>query len=676
MGSNDEIKEITTGRILVIDDEQPIVEAIARMLETEGYQVDVATSGAEGVSRFREGLQDLVLTDLRLGDMTGTDVLREVKVLKPGTAVIILTGYATTESAVEAIKLGANDYLTKPVRMSELSMAVRNQMSSVKLSVKIAELNSEVAEERDKLRRSVAELSLLKRLASRMMSALSYFEGFELILAFLVEEVKADVALIYDIERNSARLSANSNPNKSELLQLCEVINSRVGEIVDGIVCTPDIFKAGDYTVSEDQQGSIASSLSVTLYQEGRPFAMLVAASRTDRDFHQKWQEFAQKIAEEASEFLSRVKRSVEHQQHWTSAIVEHTLDGLVVMHLTNGKFLVNPIARSFLEIPLGQNPTRQLIEDRLSIKLTEILEELNSTDESGSLKRTIVRHADIQWRGKPLYVRLNISKMPAGREATGDELLLVIQDVTQERAVEEMKAKLMSNISHELRTPTAVIKEFISLILDGVAGDLTSSQRQYIQIMQSNIERLSRLIENLLTLARSDSGGFSIVLRPLDLPSIIKMVAESLTPKMSHKGMKLIVNLPPSLPLVYADRDAVTQILTNLIENARKYSKENTTVQVSAVAKGSRVELAIADQGYGIPASEQEAIFKRFHRLVDKDDPRFQEGVGLGLPLVKDLVTRHGGDIWLTSEVGVGSTFFVSLQIASENEEEHSAGS
>lgn len=659
----------TSGRVLAIDDEEPVVDTISRMLSTEGYDVEAATSGVEGLRLFRANPHDLVLTDLRLGDITGTDVLREVKALQPKTAVIILTGFATTESAVEAIKLGASDYLTKPVRMSELLMVVRNQMSAVQMTSRIAELNRAVEEERDKLRRSVAELTLLKRLASRMMSALSYMEGLELILSFLVEEVKADVAVIYDLERRAARLSATSHPNPHEIQQLRDIINRAGGELGSDPRCTIESFEGGDPASPADPDGKLRSFISVPIHQDGRPYGLLVAASRNDPAFRDKWGPFANQIAPEASEFLARVKRSVEQQQHWTSAIVENTLDGLVVVDRTQAQFLVNPVARSLLEIPLGLEPTREMIESRLSLKLEEALTELRKEADRADGRRTIVRHADLRWRGQEVFVRLNISFLPGGSGADGREMLIVMHDVTQERAIEEMKAKLISNISHELRTPTAVVKEFISLILDGVAGDLSDSQRQYIQIMQGNIERLSRLIENLLTLARSDSGGFTVVLRPIPIPPIVESVVQSLAVKLARKEMTIVVHLPPDMPIVYADKDAVTQVLTNLIENARKYSPEDTEVEVRAVVKGNRIEISVKDEGYGIPAGEHEAIFKRFHRLVDKDDPRFQEGVGLGLPLVKDLVTRHGGDIWLESEVGKGSTFHFSLQIAQEDE-------
>lgn len=658
------------GRILVIDDEEPVVEAIGRMLEVENYEVQTALNGVEGVELFKAGRHDLVLTDLRLGDIPGTEVLRQVKKIDPNVAVIILTGYATTESAVEAIKLGADDYLTKPVRMSELSMAVRNQISAVKLQERVRTLNEEVAGERDKLRKSVAEIGLLKRLASKMMSALNYLEGFELLVSFLVEEIDADIAAIYDLERGTLKLTTSAAPSKNELESLSALLNHYAKGLGYSTDIKPESFTGETACAIADPELELVSNIVLPVYLEGRLFALLVAASRNDPNFHKTWDEFARKIAAEASDFLLRVKRSVEHQQHWASAIVEHTLDGLVVIDASRQQFLVNPVARSILEIPAGKEPTREMVEDRLGLKLVDLTDELAKLKESADAKRTAVRHVELFWRGQQAYVRVNASSLPGDGKSDAGEMLLVLQDVTMERSVEEMKAKLMSNISHELRTPTAVVKEFISLILDGVAGDLSASQRQYIQIMQSNVERLSRLIENLLTLARSDTGGFTIILRPLELVPVIESVAQSLSVKLNQKRMTIELNLPHDLPLVYADRDALTQIITNIIENARKYSPNDTTVTVTAVGKGPRVEIAVADEGFGIPASEHEAIFKRFHRLVDKDDPRFQEGVGLGLPLVKDLVNRHGGDIWLTSEVGKGSTFFVSLQVAHEDEE------
>lgn len=660
--------ESTTGRILIIDDEQVIAEALAEMLRREEFSVDTATSGKEGIDKFIETRHDLVLTDLRLGDMIGTDVLAKVKQINPITCVVIITGYATTESAVEAMRLGANDYLTKPVRMSELVRTVRTQISSMLLEKQIKSLNRAVEAERDKLRRSVTELDLLKRLAGRMMTALSYIEGFDLILNLLVEEINADIAVTYMIENNNVRTFTASESSHSELEQVMNIINEQGRELF-GIDLNCDIEQFKSVEVSDDiAESSLKSCVVVPLQLENRPFALLIAGSRLDENFETVWSDFIVQLSQEASEFLSHVKRSVERQRHSTAAIVEHTLDGIAMINPATEEVLMNPRAHNLLDLPSGEIPNIESLGERLGCDLKETWHNLTQNEKENGKKNAVLQ-AEITHHGKPLFLRLNISVLP-NIGGDDDSLLLVMHDVTKERAVEAMKNRLISNISHELRTPTAVVKEFIALILDGISGPLNEAQIQYIKIIQSNAERLSRLIENLLTLARSDTGGFTVVLQPTELLPIIQNVKDSMSLKLTKKQMQISTIIPENLPLVYADQDAVTQILTNLVENAFKYSDIKTEVEISVNVKGARIELAVADRGYGIAPEDQEDIFKPFHRLVDQDDPKFQEGVGLGLPVVKDLVTRHGGDIWVDSKVGEGSTFTFSLQVAESTDE------
>jgi len=663
-------------RVLVIDDEPSVVGLFQQLLTQEGYEVDIAGSGEEGLEIFARKRHEVVLTDLRLGDMTGLDVLKMVKRGKPSTAVVILTGYTSLESAMEALRLGANDYLSKPARSMDLLKSVRNQMASVELAEQVQALNQAVAEERDKLRRSVAELTLLKGLAERMMTVLSYAGGFEVILNLLVEEVAADVAVIYFLDDRTARLAASSEVSRRDLEQLSEVIEHRASKLLGmELVCTSDNFVGvppGAKTAEGDgiRRGGFVSTVAVPLRQGERAIGLLLAASRANDGFEAEWGEFITQLATSGSEFLQRIKWSVEAQRHFTAAVVEHTLDGIIAISPQSGDVLINPVARSLLELPSGESPTSEQVTLWLNLDLKGIWAELKNADSDDPSQRIKSVRIDRIVNGQKFFLRLSISLLP-GQEGQDDMLLIVLHDDTQERAVEEMKNRLISNITHEVRTPTAVIKEFMSLIMDGVAGELTDAQRQYLQIMHNNIERLARLIDNLLTLARSDTGGFAIVLRPIELRPIINEVANSMDVKLKRKRMHLNVQLPDELPLIYADTDAVTQVITNLVDNAFKYSAEDTEVTIEAQAEGSKVVISVADQGYGIPREDQEKIFRRFHRLVDEHDPRFREGVGLGLSLVKDFVTRHGGEVWVKSAPGEGSTFYFSLQVA-EVDKEH----
>jgi signal transduction histidine kinase/DNA-binding response OmpR family regulator len=664
------VNEKLEGSILIIDDDPAMLEILAEMIKNEGFDTDKAYTGAEGIELYNKKLHNLVLTDLQIGDMTGIDVLKYIKGRNNYTKVIILSGFASTESAIEAIKLGACDYLTKPVRIVDLIKTVRTHLTAAKQNIQIGELNKAVAEERDKLRRSVAELMLLKRLAERMMSALSFDEGFELILKMLVEEIGADVAIIYDLATRNIRGNSSIKLSPIEIEQLATAMNSRGRKHLDRDIGCSIQALTSHFTISKNESGSkLHSIITVPLHHKGKPFCLLTVASRNDEDFERELSDFITKLAQDASDFLSRIKLSLERQQYHTAAIVENSADGIIVINPVSGDTMLNPVAHNILKLSQEEVPTPETIAKKLDYNFLEDWDELKARIHENIPKPVVSADREIIEQGYKSYYNYRISILPSS-EGGADKLLIVIHDNTKERSVEEMKNRLMSNITHEVRTPTAVVKEFTSLILDGVAGDLNDSQRQYMQLIQSNIERLARLIDNLLTLARADSGGFTIVLQPLSILTIIETVIASMTVKLDRKNISISQELPPELPLVFADKDAVTQILTNLIDNAFKYSPENTAIKVSAIEKGTRVQISVADHGYGIAPSDQKNIFTRFHRLVDQNDPRFQEGVGLGLALVKDFVARHGGDIWVESEVGVGSVFYFSLQVAQENEE------
>lgn len=656
--------ESPRGRILVIDDDPVVPELFQKVLSSDGHNVDIALSGSDGLKMFkRVNAYDLVITDLHLGDASGLDVLKVIKEFSPRTEVIILTGYASTESATEALRLGADDYLVKPVRQVELLKTVRQRLAAQQLQDRVDELNRRVAEERDKLRRSVAELSILKAMAERMMQVMSYVGGFEVVLKVLVDEVSADAAVIYDLHQRSARLSARHSLSRDDLVWLSESIRNHSRRLLGyEVECAPNNFEGLPASAAPTPGTPFQSAAATPILQGDQPMGLLLAASRFNPDFESDWGEFLSQLSVSASRFLTGIRSWADRQRHFTASVVEHTLDGIIVLSPQTGDALINQAARKMLDLP----PDAGLEVDTL-LNLLEFDLDAFKAKSGGAAPEVVTRSLERTVQDRRAFLQVTASRLPASGE-DGEMVLFVLHDVTRERAVEEMKNRLISNLTHEVRTPTAVIKEFMALILDGVSGELTPTQRQYLQVMHSNVERLSRLIDNLLTLARSETGGFAVVLQPTELRPLVLNVANSMDVKLRRKRINLNVTLPPELPLIYADPDAVTQVLTNLVDNAYKYSPEDTEVGISAEVRGNRVVIAVADQGYGIPRDRFDDIFKRFHRLVDENDPRFQEGVGLGLALVKDLVTRHGGEVWLESELGKGSTFYVSFLIAAED--------
>jgi two-component system phosphate regulon sensor histidine kinase PhoR len=245
---------------------------------------------------------------------------------------------------------------------------------------------------------------------------------------------------------------------------------------------------------------------------------------------------------------------------------------------------------------------------------------------------------------------------------------------IVQANSVQQAQTDFVSTVSHELRTPLTSIKGFADTILR--AGDRldASQQKRYIGIIKDQADRLTRLVEDLLAVSRLESRKLQLTIRAIDLDEAVQRVVRNLTDKAEKHT--IVTKLPPGLPPVWADADRLEQILTNLIDNAIKYSPAGTTVTIVArsIARNPEdtahemVEFSVIDQGGGIPKDQLPEIFNKFSRL---DNPlvRQTEGTGLGLYITKSLVAALGGFINVDSEKG-STTFTVRLPAATLEEQ------
>jgi two-component system phosphate regulon sensor histidine kinase PhoR len=239
---------------------------------------------------------------------------------------------------------------------------------------------------------------------------------------------------------------------------------------------------------------------------------------------------------------------------------------------------------------------------------------------------------------------------------------VLVFHDVTELRRLERMRQDFVANVSHELKTPLASIKAYTETLLDWALHDETVNVR-FLQRIEEQADRLDRLVLDLLSLARLEAGQEVYEHAPLALAPTIQAASEAHRGRAEAKGIDYIVDLVALDPRVevYADEEAVRQILDNLIDNAIKYTPEGKRVVVSSQAVGKEVLMEVSDTGNGIPRPDLPRIFERFYR-VDKARSRELGGTGLGLAIVKHLVQSLGGRVDVTSRVGSGSRFTVLL--------------
>jgi PAS domain S-box-containing protein len=234
--------------------------------------------------------------------------------------------------------------------------------------------------------------------------------------------------------------------------------------------------------------------------------------------------------------------------------------------------------------------------------------------------------------------------------------IVSAFRDITREVQADIAKTEFVSTVSHELRTPLTSIKGYTDLLLGDAVGPLRDNQRQFMSIIRNNADRLTALINDLLDISRIESGRVKLELEPLQIEGVVQDVVDTLRAPIEAKGLSLRVEIAEDLRQVQGDRDRLTQVLTNLVGNAYRYTPEGeVSIEVSQMSGALRVD--VSDTGIGISPGDQGKIWDRFFRA---SHPVVEEagGTGLGLAIVKMFVEIHGGRIWVDSELDRGSTF------------------
>src|SRR5438445_541568 len=238
------------------------------------------------------------------------------------------------------------------------------------------------------------------------------------------------------------------------------------------------------------------------------------------------------------------------------------------------------------------------------------------------------------------------------------------LQEANQRlQEMDKLKSDFVSTVSHELRTPMTSIKGYVDNILDGLVGALTERQSYYLNRVKSNVERLTRMINELLDLSRMEAGKIELNIGNVRMRELITDVVEGFQAMAQGKGIALQTRQPDDLPAIRGDRDKLHQVLTNLVQNAIKFTPTGGEVWVeSQMRDDGFLQIGVVDTGCGIPPHELDKVFERFYRGTSRspDDPRW----GLGLTIARSLVKLHGGQIWEESTPGQGSRFYFTVPI------------
>ncbi len=235
-----------------------------------------------------------------------------------------------------------------------------------------------------------------------------------------------------------------------------------------------------------------------------------------------------------------------------------------------------------------------------------------------------------------------------------------------QFRERDNLKTEFISTASHELRTPLTAIKEGLSLIVDGIAGEVGEKAMKYINIAMKNSERLAALINDLLDISKLEAGKMRMERDAGDVGEVVNESVSSLQDLVLKNGLKITTDLHGGLPPVYADRNRVGQVLINLIGNAIKFSKEGGSIKLSARPTTGMIEVSVTDTGVGIAPEHLDGVFNKFQQF-NRIRSSGVKGTGLGLAISKEIINLHKGRIWVESQLGRGSTFYFTVPVYSD---------
>ncbi len=375
------------------------------------------------------------------------------------------------------------------------------------------------------------------------------------------------------------------------------------------------------------------------------------------------------RMIRESAERLGGMLRAQQEEASKSRAILEGIADGVMVADARGDIILLNAAAEEILGVSREEITGRPIYElsglygaegDTWLALVREWAQALPAEGEPATFES--------RFETEEKVVNVHMAPVLMGDEFLGT--VSVFRDITKEVAIDRMKSELISTVSHQLRTPMTSIKGYTDLLYLETVGEINEAQRRFLSIIKSNADRLALLANDLLDISRIETGRIRLNPEFLHISDIIEEIAASLRGQIEEKGLSLKLDIPEGLPPVYGDRGRVTQILTNLVDNARQYTPSGGQITVSAQLKDGLLQVSVADTGIGIAPEEQEKIFDRFYRA---DHPLVQEvaGTGLGLPIAKAFVEMHGGEIWVESEPGQGSTFSFTLPLAERKREE-----
>ncbi|MEQ2456819.1 ATP-binding protein [Flavonifractor hominis] len=346
---------------------------------------------------------------------------------------------------------------------------------------------------------------------------------------------------------------------------------------------------------------------------------------------------------------LKQTLEEVENERTKLGTLFLHMTDGVVAFSRDGTVIQSNPAAEEMLgrAIPIGGAENYDTLFSDIAP-----LQGVLAVEQPGYLD------GEREVAGR----RLELLLTPFDQERLGG-VLVVIHDVTAQRRTEEMRREFVANVSHELRTPLTNIRSYAETLVDN-AGQLPGeTEKNFLGVILNESDRMTHIVQDLLTLSRFDSGRSELKLAPFSFERAVHDVYSANLMEARRHGHRVDLAVEDGLPRIVGDRERIVQVMMNVVSNSIKYTPDGGRIRISAGRRGKKVWMEVADNGIGIPKEDRGRIFERFYR-VDKARSRESGGTGLGLSIAKEIVDRHDGTIELVDRPGPGLTVRITLWV------------
>lgn len=520
----------------------------------------------------------------------------------------------------------------------------------------VGELRRAFEQMRLSLQGRLDELNRLLVVSQGVASTLQLDQALEVILKAVVESgaSAARIVLVRDMIPGLVEIPFrySSGPEKDAYMHLDQQILALTEKQERLIMAVLSRTRGLDLDPSLPHPESLSA---VALRHENRYFGVLWAGYKRQKIFTEADIRFLTTLASQAALAVANLRLflAVDASRRQLETILNSTPDPVLVTDASNRLVLANPAASQLFNIIIRRGERQDL---QRTIPIKPLYDLLMASAKDGNT-------SEIKMPNGRTYLA-TASAMTAEDRTVGR--VCILRDVTQLKEIDSLKSDFVSTVSHDLRSPLTLMRGYATML--EMAGELNDQQKSYVRMIVQGVENMSKLVSNLLDLGRIDFG-VGLQVESIPVLDIIERVTGALQMLARNKEIALAVEIPRDMPhAVEADQALLHQAVYNLVENAIKYTPKGGEVTLQLLSAPDTLTFAVKDTGIGIQPGDMKRMFEKFYRGTHRE-ALAQRGTGLGLAIVKSIAERHRGRVWVESELGKGSTFFLQIPLTQPRE-------